>query len=77
MAAYESERRPATAQVVLQNRANPPDVILREVYERTGNKPFTRIEDVISREELLAITNGYKQVAGYTLEDVAKRAGMG
>jgi 2-polyprenyl-6-methoxyphenol hydroxylase-like FAD-dependent oxidoreductase len=75
LAAYENERRPATSAVVLQNRRNPPDVILREVYERTGNKPFKRIEDVISKEELLAITNGYKKVAGYTLEDVAKRAG--
>ena len=27
---------------------NPPDAILRVVYERTGDKPFARIEDVIS-----------------------------
>ena len=66
-------RLPATAAVVLQNRANPPDAILREVFLRTGDKPFARIEDVISQEELLAITGGYKKVAGYTLEDVAKR----
>jgi 2-polyprenyl-6-methoxyphenol hydroxylase-like FAD-dependent oxidoreductase len=72
--AYEAERLPATAKVVLQNRSMPPDALLGEVYKRTGNKPFARIEDVISREELLAITNGYKAVAGYTLEDVAKRA---
>ena len=77
LAAYENERRPATSAVVLQNRRNPPDAILREVYERTGNKPFARIEEVISREELLAITLRYKQVAGYTLEDVGKRAGVG
>ena len=74
LAAYEAERRPATSAVVLQNRKAPPDALLGEVYKRTGNKPFGRIEDVISREELLAITNGYKQVAGYTLEDVARRA---
>ena len=73
LAAYEAERLPATAAVVLQNRANPPDAILREVFLRTGDKPFARIEDVISQEELLAITGGYKKVAGYTLEDVAKR----
>jgi hypothetical protein len=35
---------------VLANRANPPDAILREVYLRTGDKPFARIEDVISAE---------------------------
>ena len=74
LADYEAERLPATAAVVLQNRANPPDAILREVWSRTGDKPFERIEDVISRDELLAITGGYKKVAGYTLEDVARRA---
>ncbi len=70
---YAAERLPATAAVVLQNRANPPDAILREVWQRTGDKPFNRIEEVISQEELLAITGGYKKVAGYTLDDVAKR----
>lgn len=73
LAGYEAERLPATAAVVLQNRANPPDAILREVFLRTGDKPFNRIEEVISQEELLAITGGYKKVAGYTLDDVAKR----
>lgn len=77
LAAYEADRLPSTAKVVLHNRKQPPDAILGEVYKRTGNQPFGRIEDVISREELLAITNGYKAVAGYTLEDVARRAGGG
>ena len=72
LAAYEAERLPATAAIVLQNRANPPDAILRAVFLRTSDKPFKRIEDVISQKELLAITGGYKKVAGYTLEDVAK-----
>ena len=38
-----------TAKVVLTNRATPPDAILREVWLRTGDRPFTRIEDVIDR----------------------------
>ena len=38
-----------TANVVLENRRNPPDAILREIYERTGDRPFERIEAVISR----------------------------
>ena len=38
------------------------------VHERTGDKPFARIEDVMSREEMLAITGSYKRVAGYDLE---------
>lgn len=63
--AYEAQRLPATTNVVLTNRKNPPDAILREVYERTGDKPFKRIEDVISPAELTAITDNYKKVAGY------------
>ncbi|HMN87751.1 MAG TPA: FAD-dependent monooxygenase, partial [Bauldia sp.] len=76
LAAYEDARLAATAAVVRTNRTTPPDAILREVYLRTGDKPFERIEDVIEPAELAAITNSYKKVAGYdrqTLE--AKPAG--
>jgi 5-methylphenazine-1-carboxylate 1-monooxygenase len=65
LAAYEARRLKPTADVVLRNRSNPPDAILREVYERTGDRPFARIEDVISEQELRAISDGYKRVAGY------------
>ncbi|WP_255952798.1 flavin-dependent oxidoreductase [Streptomyces odontomachi] len=65
-AAYEAERRPATAAVVRANRTNPPDAVLREVYERTGDQPFERIEDVISATELEGIIGAYKRVAGYS-----------
>ncbi len=63
--AYEEKRLRPTAEVVLANRRIPPDAILREVYERTGDRPFTRIEDVISAQQLKAITDRYKQVAAY------------
>ncbi|MBX9699515.1 MAG: FAD-dependent monooxygenase, partial [Acetobacteraceae bacterium] len=74
LAAYEAERLPATTKVVLTNRATPPDAVLREVYERTGDRPFARIEDVISAEEMLAITGAYKRVAGYDLATLKARA---
>jgi 5-methylphenazine-1-carboxylate 1-monooxygenase len=61
---YDRVRNAATAQVVLMNRSNPPDAILREVHERSGDKPFARIEDVVSRDELTRIAEAYKQVAG-------------
>jgi 2-polyprenyl-6-methoxyphenol hydroxylase-like FAD-dependent oxidoreductase len=67
-AAYEHERRPATAAVVHANRANPPDAVLREIYHRTGDRPFRRVEDVISVDELNEIINSYKRTAGYSLE---------
>src|SRR5579872_1342758 len=47
-AAYEKERLEKTTRIVLTNRTNPPDAILREVYRRTGDKPFKSIGDVIS-----------------------------
>ncbi len=64
LTAYDRVRNAATAKVVLMNRSNPPDAILREVHERSGDKPFARIEDVVSREELARIADAYKQVAG-------------
>jgi hypothetical protein len=41
---------------------------LREIYERTGDRPFGRIEEVISAQELAALSQRYKQVAGYDHE---------
>ncbi|MFI5614195.1 flavin-dependent oxidoreductase [Amycolatopsis sp. NPDC051903] len=66
-AAYEQLRRPATAAVVRANRTNPPDAILREVYERTGDRPFDTIGEVITESELDAILTNYKRTAGYSL----------
>jgi 2-polyprenyl-6-methoxyphenol hydroxylase-like FAD-dependent oxidoreductase len=66
--AYEDQRLDATAKIVLTNRTKPPDAILGEVFRRTGDKPFRSIEDVISREELAAMSEGYKRVAGYDRE---------
>jgi 2-polyprenyl-6-methoxyphenol hydroxylase-like FAD-dependent oxidoreductase len=64
LAEYERQRREATAQVVLTNRVNPPDAILREVYERSGDRAFGNVDDVISSAELAAMSLRYKQVAG-------------
>jgi len=68
LSAYERQRLEATTRVVLTNRTNPPDAILREVFERTHDKPFKAIDDVISRGELLALSEGYKRIAGYSKE---------
>jgi len=65
LAAYEAKRLAPTSNVVLENRRNPPDAILREVYERTGDKPFARVDEVISQAELRDMSERYKRVAGY------------
>jgi 2-polyprenyl-6-methoxyphenol hydroxylase-like FAD-dependent oxidoreductase len=68
LALYEKRRLPATTEVVLMNRKNPPDAILREAFIRSGDKPFHDIADVISRAELAALSDSYKRVAGYDKE---------
>ena len=73
LAAYEKQRLEATTRIVLTNRSNPPDAILREVFQRTNDKPFVRIDDVISREELVALSEGYKRIAGYSKEALRTR----
>ncbi len=72
LAAYEARRLEATAKVVRTNRTTPPDWILGEVHKRTGDKPFASIDDVISRQELVAITDAYKRVAGYDREKLGR-----
>ncbi|MBL0422639.1 flavin-dependent oxidoreductase [Ramlibacter sp. AW1] len=70
---YDKVRVAATGKVVLMNRANPPDTVLRVVYERTQGKRFKNIDDVISKSELQAILDRYKAVAGFEVEKLAKR----
>ena len=65
--AYERKRLAAANQVVLANRSSGPDSILKTVHERTGDRPFARIEDVMSEAEIRSISEGYKRVAGFSL----------
>jgi 2-polyprenyl-6-methoxyphenol hydroxylase-like FAD-dependent oxidoreductase len=68
LASYEKQRLEATTRIVLTNRTNPPDAILREVFQRTNDQPFGAIEDVISRDEIVGLSEGYKRIAGYSKE---------
>jgi 2-polyprenyl-6-methoxyphenol hydroxylase-like FAD-dependent oxidoreductase len=63
--AYEAERLPATAEVVLSNRDRSPDAILRVVEERTGDRPFRTISDVMSQDEIDAWHENYRKAAGF------------
>jgi 5-methylphenazine-1-carboxylate 1-monooxygenase len=71
---YDRVRVKATTEVVLTNRSNPPDAILREVFERSGGKRFEKIEDVVPVAELQAISDNYKRVAGYDPATLKARA---
>jgi 2-polyprenyl-6-methoxyphenol hydroxylase-like FAD-dependent oxidoreductase len=70
---YEKQRLEATTRIVLTNRSNPPDAILREVFQRTNDRPFAAIDDVISRDELVALSEGYKRIAGYSKEALRRQ----
>jgi 2-polyprenyl-6-methoxyphenol hydroxylase-like FAD-dependent oxidoreductase len=73
---YERARLKATSDLVLMNRSNPPDAILREVWKRSGDKPFERIEDVISVAEMAAMSETYKKVAGFERVSLARRGSL-
>jgi 2-polyprenyl-6-methoxyphenol hydroxylase-like FAD-dependent oxidoreductase len=63
--AYEKARLETTAKIVRTNREHPPDYIIMKVDELTGGKPFAHIDDVISQEELRALSDNYKRIAGF------------
>ena len=71
--AYEEQRLASTSAVVHASRSAPPDVILKTVHERTGDRPFGRIEEVITAEEMASLSDSYKRVAGYDRESVASQ----
>jgi 2-polyprenyl-6-methoxyphenol hydroxylase-like FAD-dependent oxidoreductase len=73
---YEQIRLKAANDLVLMNRANPPDAILREVWKRSGDKPFARIDELISNAELVAMSEAYKRVAGFERESLARRGSL-
>ncbi len=74
--AYEDKRLEATSRVVLTNRVAPPDILIKEIVDRTGDKPFDNIDDVISEAELAEIQRRYKEISGYDLETLRARAGL-
>ena len=62
--AYEAERRPATAAIVLANRRNGPEQVMQLVEERAPDG-FAHIGDVLSAQELEDAARGYKRIAGF------------
>jgi 5-methylphenazine-1-carboxylate 1-monooxygenase len=73
--AYEDKRREATANVVRTNREHPPDFINIKVEELVGDRPFDNLDDYITQDELRALSENYKRVAGFSLVDVTQGQG--
>src|SRR5262249_61786319 len=72
--ACEARRPGPTARVVRTNREHPPDYLIRVVEELVGDKPFDDLGRHISPDELRQLSDDYKRVAGFALEDVPARA---
>jgi 2-polyprenyl-6-methoxyphenol hydroxylase-like FAD-dependent oxidoreductase len=64
IAAYDAERRPATAAVVLASRGIGPERCLEIVEERAPNG-FSNLEDVVSQQELEQLSLDFKRIAGF------------
>lgn len=64
LAAYEAQRRPATAAVVLANREAGPEKCM-ELAEARAPGGFSRVEDVFAPGELQELTASYKRLAGF------------
>ena len=71
--AYEAARVAPAAKVVRTNREQPPDFINIKVEQLVGDRPFENLDDYITQDELRALSDDYKRVAGFTLDDVQKR----
>lgn len=69
--AYQAARSGPAARVVRTNRSQPPDFINIKVEELTGDRPFDNLDAYITQDELRALSDAYKRVAGYSLEQIA------
>jgi len=54
---------------VLSNRQQGPEASMQLVEERAPNG-FSRLEDVVTNAELQAITDRYKQLAGFSVAEL-------
>ena len=66
LAAYDAQRRPATAEVVRSNRTGGPERVVDLVAARAPDG-FARVQDVATEAELTGIVRGYAKMAGFAV----------
>ncbi len=71
--AYEAARCETTGRIVRTNREFPPDFINIKVEELVGDRPFEKLDDYITQDELRALSENYKKIAGFSVADVTRR----
>lgn len=72
LTAFEAARLPVTSAIVQTNRTTPPDVINLKVEDLVGDRPFDNLDDHISQDELRALSDQYKSIAGFSHSDMAR-----
>ena len=75
LAAYEAERRPATARLVLANRGEGPERVMQLAEDRAP-AGFVNVTDVIGRDELESAADSYKKIAGFDREALNTRPSL-
>ena len=72
---YDEVRRPATSAIVLANRGLGPELPMQLVEERAPNG-FATLSDVITPAEILEVTDGYRKMAGFSLQQLQDRPSL-
>jgi 2-polyprenyl-6-methoxyphenol hydroxylase-like FAD-dependent oxidoreductase len=75
VAAYDAERRPATAAVVQANRQVGPERCM-EIVEQRAPGGFTNLDDIVSTQELDEISSAYRRTAGFDPETLNSRPAL-
>ncbi len=69
---YEEARAGLAARVVRTNREHPPDFINIRVEQLVGDRPFDDLDKYITQDELRALSENYKRIAGFALTDLGQ-----
>jgi 2-polyprenyl-6-methoxyphenol hydroxylase-like FAD-dependent oxidoreductase len=72
--AYQATRLPPTSQLVLDNRQTGPERVLQMVKERCDGR-CGDTHTCVPRDELAAVAQRYKRLAGFDKDTVNRRAG--
>lgn len=70
---YEKQRLKPMSEITLKNRELGPELAMQIAEDRAPNG-FKNVEDVMSREEMAAITENYKRSAGFDSASVNSRS---
>jgi 2-polyprenyl-6-methoxyphenol hydroxylase-like FAD-dependent oxidoreductase len=75
LARYEAERRPPMTQLQASNRQYGPEAVITLVHQRAPTG-FKNLHEVITEQELAAISDRYAKTAGFDVEHVNTRASL-